>query len=198
MPVSCHNPHLDFWRARRKPTPVHRQPVSLHEVEKHCRIAACGDEAAGWRFGLEAIFLEMFSAVDAADAILPIQNHGCAAVRFEHRRRAGKLFECAPGFLTTGAIANGACDWSSDCFVFHAATSASRFHDVHRSILPRGTPLSKVPEFPAKSASSKFLNYAPASSARLLLRGPLPDGHIGRQWKLCIDLQDHARKRSYS
>jgi hypothetical protein len=46
------------------------------------------------------------------------------------------------------------------------------------------------------ACASKFLNYAPASSGRLLLRGPLADGHIGRQWKLCIDLQDHARKRS--
>jgi hypothetical protein len=58
--------------------------MSLREVEKHSRIAACGDEAAGWRLGLEAILPEMFSAVDAADAILSIQNSGRAAVRFEH------------------------------------------------------------------------------------------------------------------
>jgi len=46
--------------------------MSLREVEKHRCIAACGDEAAGWRLGLETILLEMFLALDAADAILSI------------------------------------------------------------------------------------------------------------------------------
>jgi hypothetical protein len=58
--------------------------------------------------GLEAILFEMFTAVDAADAILSIQNSARTAVRFERRRRGGKLLERAPGFLTTGAKANGA------------------------------------------------------------------------------------------
>jgi hypothetical protein len=115
--------------------------MSLREVEKHCRIAACGDEAAGWRMGLEAILFEMFSAVDATDAILSIQNSARTAVRFEHRRRGGKLLERAPGFLTTGAIANGAGDWRSDSFVFHAAASAPRLHNVHLPVRHRQLPL---------------------------------------------------------
>jgi hypothetical protein len=47
---------------------------------------------------------------------------------------------------------------------------------LNRVLIATADDLSKVIEIRAKGASSKFLNYAPASSGRLLLRGPLADG----------------------
>src|SRR5258708_8509829 len=80
---------------------------------------------------------ELLSAMDAADAIFSKQDGGRATIRVEHRRRGGKLLKCAPRFLATGAIAYDACDGSADRFVFHAAASAPRLHDVHRPIRHR-------------------------------------------------------------
>ena len=39
-PLFCHHPHFKWRRAYRKAVPEHRQPVSLGEVEEHCRMSA--------------------------------------------------------------------------------------------------------------------------------------------------------------
>src|SRR5215472_8944535 len=51
-PLFCHHPHFKWWRACRKAVPEHRQPVSLGEVEEHCRITALGDDPSCGESGL--------------------------------------------------------------------------------------------------------------------------------------------------
>ena len=51
-PLFCHHPHLKWRRTCRKAVPEHRQPVSLGEVEEHCRITARGDDRRVGESGL--------------------------------------------------------------------------------------------------------------------------------------------------
>src|SRR5215469_17974741 len=43
----CHDPHFKWRRACREAVPEHRQPVSLGEVEEHCRITALRNDPSG-------------------------------------------------------------------------------------------------------------------------------------------------------
>ena len=137
MPVFCHDSHRDFRRVSGKPAPIHRKPVSLGEVKKHRCIAACGDEATGWRLRLQTIRPEMSFAFDKPNAILSIENGLRAAIRFKQWRRGRKLLERTASRLATGAIANDACYWCANSLDAPAATGASRDPGGRRSVRHR-------------------------------------------------------------
>ena len=71
-PLFCHHPHFKWRRACRKAAPEYRQPVSLGEVEEHCRITALGDDPSGGGIGLEPMLFKILLPHHALHSILSI------------------------------------------------------------------------------------------------------------------------------
>jgi len=71
-PLFCHDPHFKWRRACRKAVPEHRQPVSLGEVEEHCRITALGNDPSGGGIGLEPMLFKIRVPHHALHSILSI------------------------------------------------------------------------------------------------------------------------------
>jgi hypothetical protein len=76
----CHDPHFKGRRTSWKAVPVHRQPMSLGKVEKHCRIAACGNDPPGRRIRLEPVLFKILLPRHTSQAILSIENVVCSTV----------------------------------------------------------------------------------------------------------------------
>ena len=125
-PLFCHHPHLKWRRACRKAVPEHRQPVSLGEVEEHCRITALGDDPSGGGFGLEPVLFKILLPHNALHSILSIEDQACPAVGIEHARRRSQLRELTSGFLATRAVAGPGQNRLADCLEFHLAALAHR------------------------------------------------------------------------
>src|SRR5215471_8967578 len=71
-PLPCHDAQFKWRRVCRKAVAEHRQPVSLGEVEKHCRIAALGNDASGGGIGLEPMLFKILVPHHALYSILSI------------------------------------------------------------------------------------------------------------------------------
>src|SRR6266481_958801 len=71
-PLFGHHPHFKWRRACRKAVPEHRQPVSLGEIEEHCRITALGDDPSGGGIGLEPMLFKILLPHHALHSILSI------------------------------------------------------------------------------------------------------------------------------
>ena len=125
-PLVCHHSHVEPRRAGRKPIPEHRQPVSLGEVEKHCRIAAGGNDSSGGRLGLEPMLFEILPPQHASHAILSIEDHACSTVGIEHGRCRRQLLESMSGVLAARAIAGHGQNRRADDLEFHLAALAHR------------------------------------------------------------------------
>src|SRR5271166_2301123 len=123
-PLFWHHPHFKWRRACRKAVPEHRQPVSLGEVEEHCRITALGDDPSGGGIGLEPMLFKILLPHNASHAILSIQDQACSAVGIEHGRRRSQLLELTSGFLATRAVAGSGQNRRADGLEFHLTALA--------------------------------------------------------------------------
>jgi hypothetical protein len=103
-PLFCHDPHFKRRCVCRKAVPEHRQPVSLVEVEEHCRITALGNDPSGRGIKFEPMLFKILLPCHASRSILSIKDQACSAVGIEHRRRRSQLLELTSGFLATRAI----------------------------------------------------------------------------------------------
>jgi hypothetical protein len=124
--LMCHDPHFKRRDLCRKAVPVHRQPVPLGEVEKYCRIAACGNDPPGRGVRPEPVLLEILLPHRTFDSILSIEDEVGSPVGIEHGRRGGQPLEPPSGFLAARAIARAGQDRPADCHQFHLAAPASR------------------------------------------------------------------------
>jgi hypothetical protein len=121
-----HDPHFQGWRVFRKAVPVDCQPVSFGEIEKHCRIATCGDDPPGRGIRPEPMLFKIRLPHHTLHAVLSIQDEVCRAVGIEHCRRGSQMLEPAPGFLATPAIAGAGQNRPTGCLQFYPAASAYR------------------------------------------------------------------------
>lgn len=122
--VLRHDPHFNRRRTGRKAVPVHRQPMSLGEIEEQRRIAACGNDPPGGRPGLEPVFFEMLLPRHAVHPILSIQDVVRPTVGSEHGWRGSQPLEAASSFPATRAIAAGGQDRAADGLQLHLAAPA--------------------------------------------------------------------------
>ncbi len=104
-PFFCHDPHIKGRHIFGKTVAVDRQPVSFGEVEEHCRIAACSNDASRRRSRIEPTLFEMLLPFNELHAILSIQDKARSTIGIEHRWSGGRLLEPAARFLATRAIA---------------------------------------------------------------------------------------------
>jgi hypothetical protein len=124
VPLRCHDPHVKWPSAGRKPVPEHRQPMPFGEIEEHCRMAAGGNDPSRRRFRLEPMLSEIFLSRHALYPILAIEDHACSTVGIEQRRRSRHLLDQTSGLLATGAIAGAGQDRRTDGVEPHLAASA--------------------------------------------------------------------------
>ena len=141
--VSCHDPHLNGRSICRKAVPVHRKPMSPGKVDKHSRIATCGNDPPGRRTRLEPVFFEILLPRHTLHAILSIQDVVCSTVAIKDAWRGRQLLEAASGFLATRAIAGGGQNRPADCLQFHLAASAG-LDEAFLLFLVHGSARSRV------------------------------------------------------
>ena len=125
-PVFRHDPHLNWRCVGREPVPVHRQPMSFGKVEKHCRVAARGNDAPSRGFWPEPLLLEIFQSHHALHAIFSIQEYAGSTVGIEHRRGRGQLREPPSCLLAARAKASDRHDRHTDCLELYLAAPAGR------------------------------------------------------------------------
>src|ERR1700730_1986743 len=70
--VLCHDPHFRGWSVCRKAVSVNRQPMSFGKVEKHCRIATCGNDSPGRGIRPEPVLFKMLLPHHTLHSILSI------------------------------------------------------------------------------------------------------------------------------
>ena len=73
-----------------KAAAIEREPVPLGEVEEHGGVAAVREQPARRQIRFQPPLFQQVAAVDAADAILAIQNVVGAAVIGQHGIDAGR------------------------------------------------------------------------------------------------------------
>ena len=125
-PLSCHDSHFKWRRARRKTVSEYRQPVPFGEVGEHCRIAACGEDPSRRGIRPEPPLFKILLPHHATHSILSIKDHACSTVEIEHGRRGSQLLELTSGFLAARAVAGAGQNRQTDCLDLHLAALAHR------------------------------------------------------------------------
>ena len=142
--LSGHDPHVKRRRAFRESVSIHRQPMPSGEVEKHCRIAAGGNDPPGRGVQLEPVLSEVFLPRHALHAILSNQDQARSTIGIEHRWRGRQLFELVAGLLATRAIAGRRQNRPPDRLKFHLAALASRGKRLRKFLAHDGFPFRRL------------------------------------------------------
>src|SRR5581483_11967219 len=141
-PFGSHQPHGCRREIARNARAIHCEPVPLGEVEEHGRVATACNHAPCRRIRFEPPLFQQIPALEAADAILAVEDVVRAAVIAQNRIGPRLRLISMTCFLATRAIANAAQNWRPDDLELYFAAATIRRDALirHRSTL--------IPSFP--------------------------------------------------
>src|ERR1700742_4688519 len=97
--------------------------MALGEVEEHGRVTTACVHPPRRRTRFQPSLLKKIRALDAAHAILAIENVVCAAILGQNRIDAGRCLIPATCLLAARAITNASKNWSPNDLKLYLATA---------------------------------------------------------------------------